>query len=147
MLSTPDDGAVAITRRLRVPRAEFEFRASRAGGPGGQHVNTSSTRVEVRWDIARSPVLTDAERERLVRRLGRRVDSTGSLRVVSDARRSQLQNREAALARLVELVAAALRVPTPRRATRPTRASKERRLADKRHRARRKGERRRDRDD
>ena len=142
MPSSPDSGVLAINSRLRVPRAEFEFRASRAGGPGGQHVNTSSTRVEVRWQIAISAALTDEQRERLLRKLGRRVDSTGTLRVVSDSRRSQLQNREAALERLQELVAAALVVPKTRRATRPTRASKERRLADKRHRARRKSERR-----
>ena len=138
----PSD-AVPVTARVRVPRTELEFRASRAGGPGGQHVNTSSSRVELRWDVGASAALSPEERERVIRKLGRRVDSTGTLRVVSDSRRSQLQNREAAVARFQELVAAALATPKARKATRPTKASKERRLAEKRHRTLRKAERRR----
>ena len=142
----PSD-AIAINARIHVPRAELEFRASRAGGPGGQHVNTSSSRVELRWDVGRTAALSPEERERVIRKLGRRVDSLGTLRIVSDARRSQLQNREAAVARFQELVAAALTTPKARKATRPTKASRERRLAEKRHRTLRKAERRRPNDD
>lgn len=130
----PPTDAIVVTARVRVPRSELEFRATRAGGPGGQHVNTSSSRVELRWVIPASIAVTAEERERLLRKLGRRVDSSGTLRIVSDSRRSQLQNREAAVARFQEIVAAALAVPKPRRATRPTKASKERRLVAKRHR-------------
>ncbi|HEU5357963.1 MAG TPA: alternative ribosome rescue aminoacyl-tRNA hydrolase ArfB [Gemmatimonadales bacterium] len=142
----PSD-AIPVNARVHVPRAELEFRASRAGGPGGQHVNTSSSRVELRWDVGRSAALSADERERVIRKLGRRVDSTGTLRIVSDSRRSQLQNREAAVARFQELVRAALATPRARKATRPTKASRERRLAEKRRRTLRKAERRRPSDD
>ncbi|MGH7533921.1 MAG: alternative ribosome rescue aminoacyl-tRNA hydrolase ArfB [Gemmatimonadales bacterium] len=141
MRSSPE--AIVVTARVRVPRAELEFRVSRAGGPGGQHVNTSSSRVELRWDITGSIALTPEERARLLHKLGRRVDSSGTLRIVSDSRRSQLQNREAAVTRFQEIVAAALALPKPRRATRPTKASKERRLVAKRHRTLQKARRRR----
>ncbi|HET7024149.1 MAG TPA: alternative ribosome rescue aminoacyl-tRNA hydrolase ArfB [Gemmatimonadales bacterium] len=140
-MHSPTD-AIIVTARVRVPRSELEFRATHAGGPGGQHVNTSSSRVELRWDVPASQALTIEERERLLRKLGRRVDSSGTLRIVSDSRRSQLQNREAAVSRFQEIVAAALAVPKPRRATRPTKASKERRLVAKRHRTLRKARRR-----
>lgn len=145
-MPSPAD-AVIVTARVHVPRAELEFRASRASGPGGQHVNTSSSRVELRWSIPASIALTAEERERVARKLGRRVDSTGVLRIVSDGRRSQLQNREAAVARFRELVAAALAIPKARKATRPTKASKERRLTAKRHRTLQKARRRRPDDD
>jgi ribosome-associated protein len=105
-------------------------------------VNTSSTRIEVVWDVAASPVLSDAQRARLLARLATRLDTSGRLRLVAGARRSQLQNRAAALERLAELVAAALVVPKRRKPTRPTRASKERRLTEKRQRGTRKRERR-----
>lgn len=123
--------AIPITTRVWIPRAEIEFRASRAGGPGGQHVNTSSTRVELRWDVTRTTALDAETRERVRRRLGRRVDSSGTLRIVADARRSQLQNREAALERFQALLAEALTIPRTRKPTRPTTASKERRLETK----------------
>lgn len=138
---------VIVTARVHVPRSELEFRASRAGGPGGQHVNTSSSRVELRWNIPASSALTTEERGRVVRKLGRRVDSSGIFRIVSDGRRSQLQNREAAVVRFQELVAAALAVPKARKPTRPTKASKERRLTAKRHRTLQKARRRRPNDD
>ena len=97
-----------------VPLHELTFRATRAGGPGGQHVNTSSTRVELWWNAAGSPCLTAEERARLLGVLGHRLDSDGWLRLVSAATRSQLQNREAVTARLQKLVADAL-VPPKRR--------------------------------
>ena len=125
-----------------VPPEELQFRASRASGPGGQHVNTSATRVEVRWDVANSPSLTEAQRARLIKRLGSRIDSRGVLRVVADERRSQARNREAAAARLGELVTGALKERKPRKKTKPSRAAKQQRLAEKRKRSERKRERR-----
>ena len=137
-----DDGFLTVTPSLRLPLAELEFRASRAGGPGGQHVNTSSTRVEVVWDVARSPALTEAQRSRLLARLRTRLDRTGRLRLVAATTRSQWRNREEVLARLRDVVAAALAVPKPRKRTKPSRAAKAARLEDKRRRSVRKAERR-----
>ena len=137
-----DDGFLTVTSSLRLPLTELEFRASRAGGPGGQHVNTSSTRVEIVWDVARSPVLTEDQRARLLARLAPRLDRSGRLRLVAAATRSQWRNREAALARLREVVARALEIPKPRKRTKPTRASKAARLEDKRRRSARKQQRR-----
>jgi ribosome-associated protein len=124
-----------------IPSQELEIRATRARGPGGQHVNKASTRVEVVWDIARSAVLSDAQRARLLKRLATRIDGQGRMRVASDASRSQRRNLEAAVERLHELVRDALRVPKARKATRPTRSSVERRLDAKRRHARQKRER------
>lgn len=97
-------------------------------------MNTSSTRVELWWDAAASPSLTPAQRQRVIQRLGSRLDSQGRLRVVASSSRSQTRNRDDATARFVELLAAALVVPKRRRATRPTAASRERRLESKRRR-------------
>lgn len=135
-------GVLRIPRQLQIPLEELRFAASRSGGPGGQHVNTSSTRIELWWDIAASPSLSAPQRARLLERLAPRLDSKGRLRVVSAAHRSQLRNREAATERLRLLVAAALQVPKSRRPTRPTAASKERRLAEKKRRGATKRDRR-----
>ncbi|HET8649267.1 MAG TPA: alternative ribosome rescue aminoacyl-tRNA hydrolase ArfB [Gemmatimonadales bacterium] len=132
-MADPGDELV-INARVRIPRRELTFQASRSGGPGGQHVNTSSTRVELWWDAAASPSLTPAQRQRVIQRLGSRLDSQGRLRVVASSSRSQTRNRDDATARFVELLAAALVVPKRRRATRPTAASRERRLESKRRR-------------
>ncbi len=120
---------------LVVPEDELVERFSRSSGPGGQSVNTSDTRVELRWDVAASTALTDSRRARLLTRLaGRVVD--GVLVVVASEYRSQWRNRQAARARMTALVADALRpAPPPRRATRPTRSSREARLAGKRRRS------------
>jgi len=141
------DGLVRLAPALHVPPAEFRFRASRAGGPGGQHVNTSSTRIELLWDVAHSPSLTDEQRARLLERLAPKLDARGTLRIVAAEERSQLQNREAAVKRLVRLVTGALKEVKPRRPTRPTRGSVERRLAAKKQRSAVKQERRRRSDD
>ena len=138
------DGDIVITPALTIPRAELQFRASRAGGPGGQHVNTSSTRVELLWDLTHSTVVSDEQRGRLLTKLAARLDAVGMVRVVASDRRSQSQNRDAAAERLALLVRQALVVPRKRRPTRPTRASREQRLADKRKRGERKRDRRRD---
>jgi len=128
--------------RFTVPENELRFRASPASGPGGQHVNRSSTRVEVRWDISSSSSITDSQRELLLRKLASRVDSSGTLRVTAEDQRSQLRNRETAVARLNELVNEALYEPPPRKKTRPPAVSAEKRLAEKRRRSELKRERR-----
>jgi ribosome-associated protein len=129
------EGVLEVDEGVAIPRSELEYRATRAGGAGGQHVNTSSTRIELLWNVARSAILDDARRERVRARLKTRIDGEGWLRVVSSARRSQQQNREAAEARLAELVRGALLVQKRRRATKPTRASKEARMREKRKRS------------
>lgn len=132
----PDsDDELVINPRVRIPRRELTFHATRSGGPGGQHVNTSSTRVELWWDAASSPSLSAGQRERVLQRLGSRLDSQGRLRLVASSSRSQARNRDEATMRFVELLAAALVVPKRRRATRPTAASRERRLESKRRRS------------
>jgi ribosome-associated protein len=138
-----DPSYLEITPALRVPLAELEFRASRSGGPGGQHVNTSSTRIEVWWDVARSPSLSDDQRALLLETLASRLDSSGRLRLVSGGSRSQLRNREDVTSRLRGIVAEALKVRKKRKATRPTRAAKAARLEAKRRRGSIKRERRR----
>ena len=137
-----EDPFLEVSPELRVPLAELDSRASRSGGPGGQHVNTSATRVELWWDVAHSPSLTEEQRGRLLERLATRLHGEGRLRVVASSSRSQLRNREAALERLREIVAAALEVPKVRRPTRPTRAAKAARLEAKRRRGAIKRERR-----
>ena len=138
------EGVVEISEGLAIPRWELEFRATRAGGAGGQHVNTSSTRIELLWNVARSTVLDDERRARVVARLATRIDGEGWLRIVSSARRSQQQNREAAEARLAELVRGALAVQKRRKATKPSRGAKEARLAEKKKRGETKRQRRQD---
>ena len=137
-----DASHLVVSPALSLPLAELEYRASRSGGPGGQHVNTSSTRVEVWWDVAGSSALTEEQRARLLARLATRLDSAGRLRLVSSGSRSQLRNREEVTERLRDLVAVALRVPKPRKRTRPSRAAKAARLEAKRRRAAVKRERR-----
>ena len=126
---------IRITPEVAIPVAELEFRASRASGPGGQGVNTTDSRVELRFDLAGSPSLPPEAKERALRRLGPRLDSGGVLRVVAQAQRSQLANRRAAMERFAELLAAALYTPRPRRPTRPTRAAAARRVETKRRRS------------
>lgn len=129
------DGYLEITPALLLPLAELEYRATRSGGPGGQHVNTSSTRIEVWWDLRSSPTLTDEQRGRLLERLAGRLDSEGRLRLVASDSRSQLRNREAATERLRVLVASALAVRKPRKRTKPSRAAKAARLEANRRRS------------
>jgi ribosome-associated protein len=126
---------IRITPEVAIPVAELEFRASRASGPGGQGVNTTDSRVELRFDLAGSPSLPPEAKELALRRLGPRLDSGGVLRVVAQAQRSQLANRRAAMERFAELLAAALATPRARRPTRPTRASTARRVESKRRRS------------
>jgi ribosome-associated protein len=130
------DNAMIVSPELAVPLSEVELRASRSSGPGGQHANVTASRVEVVFDVDRSAALDDAQRERLRSRYGDRVTA-----VAQDAR-SQARNRELALERLREKLAAGLAVPKPRRATRPPRAARQARLEAKRRTAERKRARR-----
>lgn len=120
----------AHDRRLRVPDSELTWRFSRSSGPGGQHVNTTDTKAELLWDVRASDALDDVQKAHVLAALSTRV-TDGVVRVVSSQHASQHRNREAAKARLEELVAAALVPRRKRRATKPTRGSKERRLAAK----------------
>jgi len=126
---------IRVNRTLEIPESELKTTFSTSGGPGGQHANKASTRVELRWNVADSEVLGPRQRSRLLEKLKGRIDSRGVLRVVSDERRSQLRNRADAERRLGELVAAALKQEKPRRKTEPSRAAKERRLQQKKRRA------------
>lgn len=132
-----------IDGQRSIPVHELEFRVSRAGGPGGQHVNKTSTRVQLKWRPSLSVILTDEEKARLERALGKRIDATGAVRVVASSTRSQLQNRVEAEQRLLKLIRRALSVRKRRTATSPTRSSIERRLTEKKIESRKKQERRR----
>jgi ribosome-associated protein len=127
-------GSSEPRRRLHLPDHELSWRFSRSSGPGGQHVNTSDTRVELLWSLEESSALSDAQRERAMRNLRHRLVD-GTITVVSSQYRSQLRNREAARVRLEELVAQAVVAPKHRRATKPSRASVERRLDAKKRRS------------
>jgi len=133
-----------VNASLTIPARELVVRATRAGGPGGQHVNTSATRVEVVWNIAQTAALDPETRDRVLTRLGARIDGEGNLRVVAAESRSQRHNRDAAAARLAAVIARALVVPKRRRPTRPTAASRRQRLEAKRRRSERKRMRRAD---
>jgi ribosome-associated protein len=128
------DGMLHLSGGLAIPRTELVYRASRAGGAGGQHVNTSSTRIELLWNVRASRALDESQRERVAAKLASRLDGEGWLRVVASARRSQGQNRDAAEERLAALVRGALVVPKRRKATKPSRGAKEARLAEKKKR-------------
>jgi ribosome-associated protein len=130
-----DEGVLEIDGEVWIPRAELTFRASRAGGPGGQHVNTSSTRVELAWNVGETPNLSDEQRARVMAKLANRINSEGVLLLAEGGSRSQHQNREAVVARFQELLRRALHVPKPRKKTKPTRASREKRLRAKKHRS------------
>src|SRR3954463_7639155 len=123
--------ALQVTDSIAVPRSELVYRASRSGGAGGQHVNTSSTRIELLWDFQRSLALDDVQKDRVRKKLAARIDAEGLVRVVAGNRRSQLQNRSAAEERLAALIRDAMHVPKKRRATAPTKASKQKRLDSK----------------
>ncbi|MBM3650649.1 MAG: aminoacyl-tRNA hydrolase [Alphaproteobacteria bacterium] len=120
-----------ITGTLALDPAEIEETFVRAAGPGGQHVNKTSSAVQLRFDVRRSPSLPDDVRRRLERLAGRRLTQDGVLVLMAQGERSQKRNRQAVLERLVELVRAAARPPTPRKKTKPSKASKQRRLDEK----------------
>ena len=123
-----------VTRSVVIPAHELSWRFSRSGGPGGQSVNTADSRVELSYDVASSAALSPLLRQRALDRLAERLVD-GVITVVASEHRSQLRNRETALARLADLIRSAIAPPAPpRRPSRPTRAARERRLAEKRRR-------------
>lgn len=136
-LAAMDD--VRINRRVRIPDHELEFRASRSGGPGGQGVNTTSSKIELRFDVDGSSALSPRDKALVHERLGNRITDDGILILQSSEQRSQHRNREAAVSRFQALLREAIEPPKRRRETRPTRASKERRLKAKRIRSEKKG--------
>lgn len=124
MADDPHDDLI-VTRSVRVPRSELQVSFAASGGPGGQHANRSNTRVDLRFDVESSSAFSEAQRERVMERLGREV------RVVVDDERSQLRNRSLAEERLVARLQSALHVERPRKATRPTKSAKRRRMDTK----------------
>ena len=120
--------SIRVTRSVAVPLAEIELRFSRSSGPGGQHANTSETRVEAVFDVESSTALTEVQKRRVIAKAG------PTLRAVAQDERSQLRNRELAMARLAEQLGTALKVERKRVPTRPTKAAKERRLEAKKRR-------------
>lgn len=134
--------AIRLGGGVRVPDEDFDVRFARSGGPGGQHVNTSSTKVELRFDLDGTESLNAEQKRRVRAVLGNRITKDGELVLTSSEHRSQTRNREAVYARFATLVGDALRPPRQRRRTRPTRASKERRLQAKRRQSEKKALRR-----
>jgi ribosome-associated protein len=121
--------SIRVSRSVSLPFSDIELRVSRSSGPGGQHAQKSSTRVEAVLEVEASSALSDVQKRRVVGRVG------PVLRAVAQDERSQARNRELAVERLVEKLRAALAVPRPRKPTRPTAGSRERRLAGKKRRS------------
>jgi ribosome-associated protein len=143
LTQAPEGDRLVVNAHVAIPRSELSYRATRAGGPGGQHVNTSSTRIELLWNPATSAAVDVAARALILERLAARLDAEANVRVVASESRSQRQNRDRADARLAELVRGALVVKKKRRPTRPSRAAKEARLQEKRRQSTKKRDRRR----
>ena len=120
---------------LLIPAHELDEQASRSGGPGGQHVNKTSSRVTLRWNLRKSRCLSEEQRFRLLDRLNARITRSGDLIVHVDGHRSRRRNLEEAQERLIEILAEALEVPRSRHPTRPSRSARRRRMDDKRHRS------------
>ena len=135
MTDSPDaplpQDAIVVFERLVIPRSELDVRTSRSSGAGGQHVNKTSSRVEISWNVAKSVALSDEQRELLMTRLASRLSEEGSVRVVASETRSQLRNRQAAEQRLADLIARSLTVQKRRKPTRKPRAANEARLSEK----------------
>ena len=141
--SPAETDGIPVNESLVIPRSEVTMRASRSSGAGGQHVNKTSSRVELSWNVRESSALTDEQRERLLTRLSSRLSEDGSIRIVASDTRSQLRNRTAAELRLAETIAKALIVQKKRKPTRKPRAANEARLSEKKKKSERKRERQR----
>ncbi len=129
---------IRVTSSIALHEEELQLAFVRSTGPGGQNVNKVSTAVQLRFDVENSPSLPGDVKDRLMKMAGRRITNEGVLVITARSHRTQRENREDAVARLVDLLQRAARKPKRRRRTRPTPASKERRLEDKRARAKKK---------
>ena len=127
-----DEHTLFINDQLQIPTSEISYRFSRSGGPGGQHVNRSETRVELVWDVHSSPSLSEAQRRRLLDDLRNRIDDDGLLHLVSGETRSQDRNRKAVTERFVTLLQQALRPRRIRKKSTVSKAKKEKRREEKR---------------
>lgn len=138
-MAAPDsptvDGALQVTRSLRIPLSEFEFLASRSSGPGGQNVNKVSSKIQLRWNVLTSPSLSESQRSLIVEHCKRRISREGLLLVASERYRDQPKNRADVLSKLTDLLQTALKPKTVRKETRVPRRVKEGRLKNKRHRS------------
>jgi ribosome-associated protein len=133
---------IEIGRHASIPESELNFEYARSGGPGGQHVNKVNTKVILRFDVQESQSLTGWQKTRILDKLATRINREGVLRVSSEKHRSQSMNRDAAVARVAELLDAALTVPKRRRKTRVSRTQKQKRLDTKKKRGQLKRDRR-----
>lgn len=129
------DDFLQINNQVVIPLSELNFRYARSSGPGGQHVQRTETKVELLFDLAGSPSLSEAQRQLALSRLGGRVDQLGVLHLTSQTGRSQLENRADVVERFLRLLAAALKPAKARRPTRPTAAARQERLEGKRRRS------------
>jgi ribosome-associated protein len=125
---------VRVNRNLTIPDSELRMRFTTSGGPGGQHANKSSTRVELLWNVDDSTVLGPRQRVRIKGALKRRIDSSGDLHLISDIHRSQMRNRVEVETRLGQLIADALRPVKSRVPTKPSRSATQRRIESKKKR-------------
>lgn len=130
-----DGDTIPINKELSIPLSELSFRYSRSSGPGGQHAQKSSTRVELLFDVSGSPSLTDTQRARILHRLAGYADTSGTIHLVSQSERSRLRNQEEVIARFRVLMHQALKKRKRRKPSRPTAESRERRLKNKKERS------------
>ncbi|HSR88936.1 MAG TPA: alternative ribosome rescue aminoacyl-tRNA hydrolase ArfB [Candidatus Udaeobacter sp.] len=126
---------------MQIPESELNISFARSSGAGGQNVNKVSSKVIIHWPIGKSQVFSGEQKDRIRSKLANRINNEDELVIMSEEERSQLQNRESAIARLQELVAQALHIPKKRRPTRPTKGSKLRRIESKKIRSKIKSER------
>ena len=135
---------IEVNSSLVIPDSELDVKASRSSGAGGQHVNKTSSRIEITWNIRDSRTLSDEQRQMLLQRLASRISTEGAVRIVASEMRSQRQNRERAETRLADLIRRALTPQKKRKPTRRPRSADEDRLASKKLHSRKKRERRHD---
>ncbi|MEO6939091.1 MAG: alternative ribosome rescue aminoacyl-tRNA hydrolase ArfB [Candidatus Kapaibacterium sp.] len=128
---TERQNIIEVTPNLRIPMAEINFRFVRSSGPGGQHVNKTSTQVELTFDLAHSPSIREDDRLWLMQRLSSRLDTDGVLQITAQEHRSQLRNKTEATRKLVQLLADGFKRPKRRKPTKSTRGAKEARIASK----------------
>jgi ribosome-associated protein len=126
---------IIINDMVTIPSSELQYTASRSSGPGGQHVNKTDSRIQVRWNVPSTSALSDFLKQRVMKALATRLTDDGDLLLASDSNRSQRRNRDDVTQRLAALVREALVPPKPRRKTKPTRASRQKRLDEKKKRS------------